>query len=686
MSEVPTPVLTPEPESIEETPAFPQTPCASPEIDEIPSGKIIGTPLDIKKLDRRYLDLKERYIERLNTYKIGDMRTKIAGYAYLSSISTIPLRAPYQNAAVKINHLAFDFQMTAKSIKRVDGNSVTYYDLFSDTMKTTTKGKFYEGRVTNNENDVFGSYHEFPINLLYGSSEELKKSSPSIIITLKSGGKIDMKEHLIPVEELGLENMYPFTHVIDTNYYSLLSPISTFISEYANGNRKYLSSPHDLVHSIDKSKLTERQKKLIVDGTTSFEAFKSLESFAYDELVDKLQKYRSKLNMSDVILKKTLIDNGMLYYSEDEILEKIIEIQRPTSEIEKKKREQKKEKEKRSKYARDLYSMFIVSKYLINSQDDKNISMVNKFYREINSLKRTNFHYITPSDLKMYDHMETLRIYEGMNEFDFIEKQHTFTRIEYEIPIRYSFYLFLNSLNDGYTRIFHDIIYSTADFYQQNTKQHTHIKAFRFKEGIPITRIFKRNSLYDVPDEVTILDNACFRGTDFSKVGYVNLLPKSLRKIGAYCFAKCNFVTGQRFEMPEKVNSLGDGVFYSTTNLETIEFNERLTKLPYCFASYSSITHIIIPKTIRSIANYAFSDCRNLAVIVFDGESIDFIGKGSFAHISRETNEVQLPKEIIHIDDKAFMWNKNLKSLGEFDKTSRAKEILKVAVDTGDLF
>lgn len=82
--------------------------------------------------------------------------------------------------------------------------------------------------------------------------------------------------------------------------------------------------------------------------------------------------------------------------------------------------------------------------------------------------------------------------------------------------------------------------------------------------------------------------------------------------------------------IPEGVTRIGDGAFRHQIN----------------------IRKIILPKTLKSIGKYAFSDCYDLVEVIFN-EGIEQIGEGAFYGCDG-IEEVSIPGTIKKIDNYAF--------------------------------
>ena len=151
------------------------------------------------------------------------------------------------------------------------------------------------------------------------------------------------------------------------------------------------------------------------------------------------------------------------------------------------------------------------------------------------------------------------------------------------------------------------------------------------------------------------------------------VIPDSVNSIGAEAFFYCNSLTS--IVIPDSITSIGDGVFVCCYSLEKIEvaegnpnyysdtlgvlFNKEKTTLISAPGVISG--EYIIPDSVTSISNYAFSSCSNLTSIVIP-DSITSIGNDAFSSC-RSITSIIIPDSVISIGNSAFSECTNLTSI-----------------------
>ncbi len=167
-----------------------------------------------------------------------------------------------------------------------------------------------------------------------------------------------------------------------------------------------------------------------------------------------------------------------------------------------------------------------------------------------------------------------------------------------------------------------------------------------------------------------------------------------MRSIGNNAFGACSGLTS--IEIPNSVTSIGDGAFYSCSGLTSIEIPNSVTSIGTAvFAESSSLTEIVvsednlfysslegvlydkdktellqcpmkkrnvvIPNSVKSIWEYAFSSCRELTSVTI-GNSVTSIGKSAFVSCSGLTS-IEIPNSVRSIGNSAFMGCSGLTSV-----------------------
>ncbi len=90
-----------------------------------------------------------------------------------------------------------------------------------------------------------------------------------------------------------------------------------------------------------------------------------------------------------------------------------------------------------------------------------------------------------------------------------------------------------------------------------------------------------------------------------------NLYTKDEKTLIQYAVGK----TATSFDVPDSVTSIGDAAFRGCSNLTSITIPDSVTKIGYnAFNGCSSLTSITIPDSVTEIESYAFHDCDNLTI------------------------------------------------------------------------
>lgn len=106
--------------------------------------------------------------------------------------------------------------------------------------------------------------------------------------------------------------------------------------------------------------------------------------------------------------------------------------------------------------------------------------------------------------------------------------------------------------------------------------------------------------------------------------------------------------------------SINKGVFNSSS-LESVTFNEKTTEIPEeCFAN-SKLSNITIPAEVSGIGVGAFSNCKNLSVVEFEGKNTG-ISKNTFENCV-SLYSIELPQNLKMISESMFSGCKALRNI-----------------------
>ena len=171
-----------------------------------------------------------------------------------------------------------------------------------------------------------------------------------------------------------------------------------------------------------------------------------------------------------------------------------------------------------------------------------------------------------------------------------------------------------------------------------------------------------------IPDSVTSIGNYAFDGC--SSLTSV-VIPDSVTWIGNYAFYYCSSLMS--IVIPDSVTSIGWSAFNGCGSLTSVYITDIAAWCKFSFSVSGSnpmyyagayyagvdlylngelVTDLVIPDSVTSIGNYAFSGCRSLASIVIP-DSVTSIGDDAFKYCSSLTSVV-IPDSVTSIGSYAF--------------------------------
>ena len=109
----------------------------------------------------------------------------------------------------------------------------------------------------------------------------------------------------------------------------------------------------------------------------------------------------------------------------------------------------------------------------------------------------------------------------------------------------------------------------------------------------------------------------------------------------------------ESYVIPSSVTSIGNSAFSCCSSLSEVVIPSSVNSIGNsAFSCCSSLSEIVIPSSVNSIGNSAFSSCRSLSKIVIP-DSVNSIGNSAFSGCS-SLSKIVIPTSVTSIDDWTF--------------------------------
>jgi len=177
---------------------------------------------------------------------------------------------------------------------------------------------------------------------------------------------------------------------------------------------------------------------------------------------------------------------------------------------------------------------------------------------------------------------------------------------------------------------------------------------FVYKDGFVYTKDFSgcvmqhlNNAQLD--SRVKIIERKCFQYMDVRDIN----LPEEIQKVKEYAFADATLQ--ENLSIPKCVTSLGKRAFSNCKGLKALFFNGSINYLgEWCFSFNKELENVIFPENcdIKEISTKAFHYCSNLKQIAFPTR-LKRISNGAFQWCV-SLYEIEFPQSLVSIGDEAF--------------------------------
>ena len=145
----------------------------------------------------------------------------------------------------------------------------------------------------------------------------------------------------------------------------------------------------------------------------------------------------------------------------------------------------------------------------------------------------------------------------------------------------------------------------------------------------------------------TKIPASAFR-SDWKKVEDIRI-ESGVTAIGDYAFGDC---TAKTVDIPESVESIGEGAFYACSSLTEVTIPGNVESIgKMAFLGCTALTEVTIPGNVKSIGQQAFQSCTALEKVTIE-EGVENIELGAFAYCT--FTEITIPESVKSIGQQAF--------------------------------
>lgn len=159
---------------------------------------------------------------------------------------------------------------------------------------------------------------------------------------------------------------------------------------------------------------------------------------------------------------------------------------------------------------------------------------------------------------------------------------------------------------------------------------------------------------------LTKIGQSCFEDCS-SLDGKLDLKTDSLVEIGCFCFKNCNF--NCQLKLPMSVEKIGISVFENLKLLNgEVVIPVKITNISRgMFSGCSKITNFVLPQNLKSIENYAFTNCESWKSSINLSKSLVYLGDFAFENCSQLNGILRIPANVSFVGYHCFFNCKGFK-------------------------
>ena len=172
-----------------------------------------------------------------------------------------------------------------------------------------------------------------------------------------------------------------------------------------------------------------------------------------------------------------------------------------------------------------------------------------------------------------------------------------------------------------------------------------------------------RETRYRLPNSIETIGDRAFKGCNLR----ATVLPENLTSIGDYAFGDCGFNKTNIVSsvvIPAGVTTIGNHAFENCGVYISFASSSSLQSIgEYAFYEAGSLSYptegaIIIPSSVNTIGDYAFSFARYKDISFEEGSCIESFGEGAFS--GSEIEQFTIPSSVSSISYEAFAYCRSL--------------------------